>query len=74
MNREKAQKVISKWCRDELYVKHTEDNPLRAIGQWLYDEGYVLLSPKEVKKVDGALVFGSIHGFHFGEKPKEDND
>ena len=65
MNREDSQRVITKWCEEELYPPEKT----KAINEYLYDNGYVLLSPEEVKRVDSALLLWSNHGMdHVEEK------
>lgn len=62
MNREDAQKVITTWCEEELYKASSEGKIATAIVPWLYDNGYVLVNPEEVKRIDGALTLSRVHG------------
>ena len=43
----------------------------RSFIFWAYKNGYCILSPDEVKKVDGMTILAQIHGMNpFEEKRK----
>ena len=36
----------------------------RHFIEWLYENGYMILSPDEIKKVNQAIVIADIHGMN----------
>lgn len=60
MTKEEAINEFFKDADDTVFGKH--------FINWLYDRGYMIVTPEELEKIDGMTIMAHIHGMNPFEK------